>query len=93
MGRRDRMGEIVVPVADPGAIHFLCPSFWRKPESREAVDSCFYSFHSPGGRPGAGHFSCAAKQSNQKKAAPGLSRLRVPCVTRRVRGLWNSLSE
>jgi len=30
-------------------------------------------------------------ESNQREGRPGEPRLRVPCVTRRVRGLWNSL--
>ena len=44
-----------------------------------------------GGSPGAGHFSCAAKQSNPKKA-PKEPRLRGPCVTRPAGRLRNSLS-
>ena len=31
-----------------------------------------------GGSPAAGHFSCSAKKSNQKKAAPGSPALRAP---------------
>ena len=32
-------------------------------------------FHSAGGSPAAGHFSCAARKSNQEKAAPGVAPL------------------
>jgi hypothetical protein len=35
-------------------------------------------FNFAGGSPAAGHFSCAAKKSNQKKAAPGSPSLRAP---------------
>jgi hypothetical protein len=39
-----------------------------------------------GGSPAAGHFSCAAKKSNQKKAAPGVAPLyrgvSLCCLTR-----------
>jgi len=47
-------------------------------------------FHSAGGSPAAGHFSCAAKKSNQKKAAPGVAPLFrggpvLPDSTRRLR--------
>jgi len=69
MGRGDIMGEIVVPVAYRGLVSIsgwqtrgwsllLFLSFRRRPESRGAVGSCFFSFHSPGGRPGADTFLC-----------------------------------
>ncbi len=60
-------------------------------ESSEFGQSCtfrlfhFYSrfaFHSAGGSPAAGHFSCAAKKSTQKKAAQ-VSRLLFEEVTLR----------
>ena len=35
-------------------------------------------FKFAGGWPAASHFSCAAKKSNQKKAAPGSPALRAP---------------
>ena len=46
-----------------------------------------------GGSPAAGHFSCAAKKSNQKKAAPGCRAPRSrgnPALPDSTRRLWNS---
>jgi len=46
------------------------------------------------GQPGAGVFLLLVqKKVTKEKDPPGEPRLRVPCVTRRVRGLWNSLEE
>ena len=48
------MGLTTSPGGRPGAgLLLLFLSFRRRPESREAVGSCFFSFHSPAGRPGA----------------------------------------
>ena len=47
----------------------------------------------PGGRPGAGYLLLRGqKKLTEEKAALVSLRLRVPCVTQRVRGLRNSLS-
>jgi len=46
-----------------------------------------------GGSPAAGHFSCAAKKSNQKKAAPGCRAPRSrgnPALPDSMRRLRNS---
>ena len=50
----------------------LCRPDARSPFKRDP----FHYGQWPGGSPAAGHFSCAAKKSNQKKAAPGVA-LRV----------------
>src|SRR3954467_10125895 len=50
-------------------------------------------FKHPGGRPGAGYLLLRGqKKLTEEKAALVSLRLRVPCVTQRVRGLRNSLS-
>src|SRR6185295_12290802 len=45
-----------------------------------------FTFHWAGGSPAAGYFPCAAKESNQRKAAPGVvptvQRVALCCLTR-----------
>jgi hypothetical protein len=46
----------------------------------------------PGGSPGAGHFSCTARKSNQKEAAPGEPRLTAFPVLLAVKSVCGSRS-
>ena len=39
----------------------------------DAESSFFLGVDKAGGSPAAGHFPCAAKESNQRKAAPGVA--------------------
>ena len=69
-------------MADPGLVIF----------SIDPVIPAYAGIRVAGGRPAAGLlFLRGQSKVTKEKAAPGSPRLRVPCVTRRVRGLWNSL--
>jgi len=62
------------------------PSFRRKPVSSACLTRGLY-FNFAGGSPAAGYFSCSAKKSNQKKAAPAHRPCGLPCAARQAGGL------
>ena len=67
------------------------PGVWAG-EGRAALTRLRKDERAAGGSPAAGHFSCAAKKSNQKKAAPGVAPLvrGVPVLPDSTRRLRNS---
>ena len=83
--------QINIPGGRPGLVTFL---FAFRSPSAGMQGRRWLFIKPPGGRPGAGHFLLRGQMKVTKEKAALVSlRLRVPCVTQRVRGLRISLDK